>query len=195
VKWLEDSEIIDHYWQRDEQAIRESSLKYGPYCFSVANAVLANRQDAEECVNSTWLAAWNSMPPQRPNHLSAFFAKITRNCALNKWKARKAQKRRGNETLLALQELNECILTAEDTADEYQGKELGEVINIFLHQLPKRERTIFLRRYFYVQPVAIIAKQYHLKESNVLVILSRTRKKLQNTLQKGGYLDEEHKPV
>lgn len=192
---MEDSEIIDHYWQRDEQAIRESGLKYGPYCFSVANAVLANRQDAEECVNSTWLAAWNNMPPQRPDHLAAFFAKITRNCALNKWKARKTQKRQGNETLLALQELNECILATEDTADEYQGKELGEAISLFLCRLPKRERTIFLRRYFYVQPTASIAKQYHLKESNVLVILSRTRKKLQSDLQERGYLDEKSKTV
>jgi len=185
---MEDSEIVELYWRRSEQAIRESSSKYGSYCLSIANNILSNLQDSEECVNSTWLNAWNAIPPQRPNRLSAFFAKITRNLSINKLKARTAEKRSGNEATLAIDELNECLSASDNVETEYQRNELGEKISIFLHTLPERECNMFIRRYFYVQPIGEIAAHYHLKESNVLVILSRTRKKLRLYLQKEGYI-------
>lgn len=185
---MEDNKIIELYWHRSEQAIRESSSKYGSYCLSIANHILSNLQDSEECVNSTWLNAWNSIPPQRPNRLSAFFAKITRNLSINKLKARTAEKRSGNEATVAIDELGECLPASNNVEAEYQGKELGEQISRFLHMLPERECNIFICRYFYVQPVVEIAKHYRLKESNVLVILSRTRKKLRFYLQKEGYI-------
>lgn len=185
---MEDNEIIELYWRRSEQAIRESNTKYGSYCLSIANHILSNPQDSEECVNSTWLNAWNAIPPQRPSRLSAFFAKITRNLSINKLKARTAEKRSGNEVTVAIDELNECLPASDNVEAEYQRKELGEQISRFLRTLPERECNMFIRRYFYVQPVGEIAKHYRLKESNVLVILSRTRKKLRFYLLREGYL-------
>ena len=185
---MEDNEIIEFYWRRSEQAIQESGSKYGSYCLSIANNILSNLQDSEECVNSTWLNAWNAIPPQRPNHLSAFFAKITRNLSINKLKARTAEKRSGNEATVVIDELGECLSASDNVEAEYQGKELGEKISQFLRTLSERECNMFIRRYFYVQPVGEIAKHYRLKESNVLVILSRTRKKLRFYLQKEGYI-------
>ncbi|MEN6308563.1 hypothetical protein SDC9_49844 [bioreactor metagenome] len=185
---MEDNEIIEFYWRRSEQAIQESGSKYGSYCLSIANNILSNLQDSEECVNSTWLNAWNAIPPQRPNHLSAFFAKITRNLSINKLKARTAEKRSGNEATVVIDELGECLSASDNVEAEYQGKELGEKISQFLRTLSERECNMFIRRYFYVQPVGEIAKHYRLKESNVLVILSRTRKKLRFYLQKEGYM-------
>jgi len=185
---MEDNEIIELYWRRSEQAIRESGSKYGSYCLSIANHILSNLQDSEECVNSTWLNAWNAIPPQRPNRLSAFFAKITRNLSINKLKARAAEKRSGNEVTVAIDELDECLPAPDNVEAEYQRKELGEQISRFLHTLPERECNMFIRRYFFVQPIGEIAARYRLKESNVLVILSRTRKKLRFFLQKEGYM-------
>lgn len=185
---MEDNKIIELYWCRSEQAIQESGSKYGSYCLNIANNILSNLQDSEECVNSTWLNAWNAIPPQRPNCLSAFFAKITRNLSINKLKARTAEKRSGNEATLAIDELGECLPAFNNVEAEYQGKELSKQISRFLRTLPERECNMFIRRYFYVQPVMEIAKHYQLKESNVLVILSRTRKRLRFYLQKEGYM-------
>lgn len=185
---MEDNKIIELYWHRSEQAIHESGSKYGSYCLSIANHILSNLQDSEECVNSTWLNAWNAMPPQRPSRLSAFFAKITRNLSINKLSARTAEKRSGGEVTVAIDELDECLAASGSVEAEYQGKELGEQISRFLHTLPERECNLFIRRYFYVQPVGELATHYRLKESNVLVILSRTRKKLRFYLQKEGYI-------
>ena len=136
---MEDNEIIELYWRRSEQAIQESSSKYGSYCLSVANRILSNLQDSEECVSSTWLNAWNAIPPQRPNRLSAFFAKITRNLSINKLKARTAEKRSGNEVTVAIDELDECLSASDNVEAEYQRKELSEQISRFLHTLPERE--------------------------------------------------------
>lgn len=185
---MEDSDIIELYWRRNERAIGESSSKYGSYCLSIANNILSNLQDSEECVNSTWLNVWNAIPPQRPNRLSAFFAKITRNLSINKLRARTAEKRSGNEAAIAIDELGECLSASDNVEAEYQRKELGEKISRFLHTLPERECNMFIRRYFYVQSIKEIATHYRLKESNVLVILSRTRKKLRLYLQKEGYI-------
>lgn len=184
---MEDSKIIAMYWQRNEEAIRSVSKKYGSYCLLVAKNILNTYQDAEECVNDTWLKSWNTIPPQRPNYLQMFLAKITRNIAIDRWRTNTRKKRGSGEMNLVLDELEECIAASNDVEREVELTILGETINTFLHSLPSRESDIFLRRYFYIETTASIAKKYHLKESNVLVILSRTRKKLKRQLQKEGY--------
>ena len=184
---MEDSRILELYWQRDEQAIRETKDAYGGYCFSVANAVLENAWDAEEVVAETWVRAWNSIPPNRPAHLKQYLAKIARNLALNTYLAHNAQKRKGDQVAIALEELDECIASSETAEGNLEAEELKHAISGFLRTQPPREQGIFLRRYFYLESVERIARYYGLKEANVFQILSRTRRKLKAYLQKEGY--------
>lgn len=184
---MEDSKIITMYWQRNEEVICIVSKKYGSYCFSVAKNILNTYQDAEECVNDTWLKSWNIIPPQKPNYLQMFLAKITRNFAIDRWRTNTREKRGSGEINLLLDELEECIAASNNVEKEVELRILGETMNTFLHSLPSRESDIFLRRYFYMETTASIAKKYRIRESNVLVILSRTRKKLKKQLQKEGY--------
>lgn len=185
---MNDSQIIKLYWQRNECAIQETNSKYGAYCYSIANNILTSKEDSEECVNETWLRAWNTMPPQKPNRLNLFLAKITRNLSFDKFKAKTADKRGGGELTLVLDELESCIADSTDTEKEYSAKELNESINSFLHTLSECECNVFLRRYFYAESVTEISVRYELKESNVNVILSRARKKLRTHLEKEGYI-------
>lgn len=185
---MEDSRIIDLYWQRDSDAILESSRKYGAYCFAVADNILHSTEDSEECVNDTWLRAWDAMPPQRPNKLRMFLAKITRNLAFDRFRAKRAEKRSGGEVPLILEELTECLTSGTDVEVMYEGKELGQCIRRFVRRLPERDGNVFARRYFYTEPVAVIARRYGLTENHVMVILSRTRKKLKRELREEGYL-------
>ena len=184
---VEDEEIVRLYYARDEGAIRQTEQKYGPFCRRLAANLLPAREDAEECVNDTWLRAWNAIPPQRPRVLRLFLARITRNLAFDRFQARSAEKRGGGELDLALDELAECLGGA-DTEAEFEARELGQCIRQFVRALPEREGNILVRRYFFADPVAEIAKRYGLSENNVMVILSRTRKKLKAHLLKEGYL-------
>lgn len=186
---MTDGQIIDLYWQRDTAAIQETSKKYGAYCFTVANGILNNKEDAEECVNDTWLKAWNAIPPQKPAILQMFLAKITRNLSLDRYLSRTAQKRGGGEIHLVLDELAECLPSSSDVAGEYERKELGQLVGKYINKLPPRDRIIFLRRYFFTDSIADIATRYHLSENNITVILSRTRKKIKNYLRKEGLID------
>ena len=185
---MEDSQIVELYWRKDADAISETSSKYGPYCFAIADNILHNTEDSEECVNDTWLHAWNAMPPQRPNVLRMFLAKITRNLSINRFKARSTEKRGGGEFLLVLDELADCLAGETDVEREYEGGELEQCIRRFVRGLPERDGNVFVRRYFFTEPVAAIAERYELTENNVMVILSRTRKKLRLRLAKEGYL-------
>ncbi len=185
---MTDGEIVELYWKRNEQAIKESSQKYGAYCFSIANNILANCQDSEECVNDTWLRAWNAIPPQYPHHLSAFFAKITRNLSVNRYKLKATKKRGKDNVTVALEELEECTASSENVEKEFFQNEISDSISHFLYTLSKRDCNIFIRRYFYVQSIEEIAGHYHMKEAHVLVNLSRTRKKLRAHLQKEDYI-------
>ena len=183
---MEDEKIIDLYFARDEQAISETDKKYGPYCQTIAYCILQSLPDAEECVSDTWLRAWNVMPPQKPNVLRQFLAKITRNLSLDRWRASQAQKRGGGEAEAALEELGECIPGGGDPATALELAELKKGIAAFLQELPERDRSIFLRRYFYLEKPAAIARRYMLRGANVRLILSRTRQKLKDFLQKEG---------
>lgn len=187
---MEDSQIIELYWQKREDAIKETDCKYRAYCFAIANNILCNQQDSEECVNDTWLQAWNAIPPQKPKVLQSFLAKITRNLSFNRFNARAAQKRGSGELPLVLDELAECLSSDSDVECEYAAKELGQYIRLFVRALPEKDCNVFVRRYFFTDSVREIAQRYRLTENNVMVILSRTRKKLKRYLIKEGLVNE-----
>ena len=183
---MEDTQIIDLYFARSEQAVVETAHKYGSYLFSIAHNILLSRPDAEEAVNDTYLGAWRSIPPHCPNRLSTYLGKITRRCALEKWKAARAQKRGGGEVSLALEELEECVSGGETPQQVLEMKELTRKINSFLKELPDGEQRMFVSRYWYLMPVKEIARNMGFSESKVKSALSRTRGKLKHYLEKEG---------
>lgn len=189
---MEDNQIVELYWKRDEKAISETGQKYGAYCRSIAYNIINNNEDSEECVNDTWLKAWDSIPPQKPSNLRLFLAKITRNLSYNRYNSNIAKKRGGGEISVVLDELADCLTDEKsDVEQEFIGKELRESVNTFVRSLPERERDVFVRRYFFIDTVEEIAKRYGLTENNTMVILSRTRKLLKEKLKKEGYMDEQ----
>ena len=184
---MEDSRIVDLYWERSEQAIYETQRKYDHYCFSIANNILPFWEDAEESVNDTYLAAWNSMPPNRPGILSTFLGKLTRRISIDRWRHLSADKRGGSTVPVALEELAECIPCEADPAAQIEAKELAETIGRFLDTVSYTERQVFLMRYFDLAKIQDIAEKCSLKIGNVKSILHRTRCKLRVYLQKEGY--------
>lgn len=180
---MEDFQIIELYWQRDERAISESQAKYGIYCGTIANNILHSAQDAEECVNDTWLRAWHAIPPEKPNRLSVFFGRITRNLAIDKYRSSHSQKHGGGQIALCLDELGECIGEEHPIEDTLACREL---LHRFLHALPERSRTLFLLRYWYFMPVAEIAAYCGISEGAVKMKLQRMREKLRIELKKEG---------
>ena len=187
---MKDAQIIELFWCRSTEAIFHIKAKYENYCFSISRNILGNQEDAEECVNDTWMQAWNTIPPHRPQVLRLFLARLTRSISFNRYKAKTAQKRGGGEIETVLEELEECLSSPGDAADEVIAKELGESIRQFVRELPEREGNIFVRRYFFTDPVQEIAKRYSLTPNNTTVILSRTRKKLKERLIREGYIHE-----
>lgn len=186
LKHLQDIEIIRGLAQKDETALTAAQLKYGVYCLTIAERIVGSRETAEECVNDAMHHAWQSIPPQ-PENLKLYLAAITRNLALNRLRAETTIKRGGREVDAVFEELSECIAAKETPESVVSGQQLGEAVRSFLKTLPQRERDIFLRRYFFAEPTQDIAKRFDVRQSNVLMILSRTRKKLKTYLQKEGY--------
>lgn len=184
---MTDEKILQLFFLRNEDAIKEIDKKYGSYCFKIANNILNNREDAHECVNDAWLKAWESIPPIHPLHLDLFLAKIVRNLSINKYKSKLTHKRGKGEIALVLDELEECIAGHSDVETTFTANELNATINNFVRDLPEREGNIFIRRYFYSESIKNIAKRYHISENNIRVILNRTRNKLKIKLQKEGY--------
>ena len=182
---MEDIEIIELYWQRDERAVKESNVKYGRLCKGIALRLLENMEDSEECVSDTWLRAWNTIPPQRPEILRAFFAKITRNLALDRCRGLAAQKRGGGEVSLALEELKDCV-SGGTVESELERKELAAAINGFLRGLEEKERQLFLRRYWLAESVSAIAKKSGMSANAVSLRLMRLRAKLKEHLEREG---------
>ncbi len=183
---MDDKQIVELYWQRSEMAIQETAAKYGPYCRAVAAGILADPQDTDECLNDTWIGAWNAMPPHRPSRLRLFLGKITRSLACDTLRARLTQKRGGGACVEALEELGECVPSVPGADQVVEDRELVRLINRFLYTLPERDCGIFLRRYWYVEPLENIAGRYGLKENTVKSSLFRTRKKLRAYLEKEG---------
>ncbi len=186
---MQEKAILDLFWQRDENAIPAVKTKYGPYCAAIARRILPDPRDAEECVSDTWLKAWNAIPPHRPPRLALFLGKITRETALNRWKANNAQKRGGGEVPLALEELGEQFTTGKDPVGQnVELAQLGQAISAFLRTQPSQTAILFLRRYYHMEPIRDLAQAFGLTESNVKTTLHRTRKKLKTYLEKEGFL-------
>lgn len=185
---MDDRQIIALFNERSEAALSETAKKYGRYCYTVAYNILRNEEDSEECVNDTWMRAWDSIPPQCPERLSAFLGKITRNLALNRYKHKNREKRGGGQTLLVLEELVECVPGAESTEEAVGEALLVDVLNRFLEGLPAEKRKIFMRRYWYMSSVKEIAEEFGLSESKVKMTLLRLRNKLKQTLEKEGII-------
>ena len=184
---MEDSKIVQLYWDRSNEAIPATSEKYGRYCNSIALNILGNWEDAEECVNDTYLSAWNSMPPHRPGMLSTFLGKITRNLSINKHKYNHAGKRGNGEIELVLEELRDMVSGKDDIEQQVAAKELQKEIDTFLSGLSKQKRGLFVRRYWYMEPVPELAKQFHMSQNNVSVTLNRIRKQMKTYLEERGY--------
>lgn len=149
---MEDREIVNLYWERNSNAIKETASKYGGYCKAIAKNILGNNEDAEECVNDIYLNTWNSIPPNRPNVLSTYLGKITRNLSFDRFRHRHADKRGGGEIELVLDELGECVSGADSVEQEVEKKELIRAINSFLDTLSQEKCNIFLCRYWYGNP-------------------------------------------
>lgn len=183
---MEDAHIVDLYWARSETAIDATSEKYGKYCYAIAHNILTSAEDADESVNDTYLAAWNSMPPQRPSVLSSFLGKITRRISIDKWRARNAEKRGGGEIILALDELSDCVPFGTNVEQVIEAAELGKAIDRFVMALPLMERRVFICRYWYLDPIASICQRFGFSQSKVKAMLHRTRNSLRNYLEKEG---------
>ena len=179
---MQDSEIVELYWQRNEAAIAHTSNKYNAYCTKIAQNILNCREDSEECVNDTYLAAWNSIPPARPAQLATYLGRLTRNIAINRHKAQNAAKRGGGEFALSLDELDDCV--ADTLAEEQSAEELGKLISEFLYTQSVETRQVFVRRYFYSDSLTDIADAFGMSLSKVKSMLHRTRLCLRD------YLDE-----
>ena len=184
---MEDREIIALYWARKERALEETDRKYGSYCWTIAFNILRNREDTEECVNDTWMRAWNAIPPNRPAILSAFLGRITRNLSLDRYKAGKTEKRGGGRMKMTLEELSECLPSSQDVEQTVMEAELACLIDRFLRTLPEKECCIFLRRYWYVDTTLEIANRYKMSEGTVKSTLHRTRQKLKLYLEQEGF--------
>lgn len=184
---MEDQRIVQLYWERDQRAISVTADKYGGYCTAIARNILASYEDVEECLNDTWLGAWNSMPPHRPGVLSVFLGKITRNLSFSRFRRDHAEKRGGGELPLVLDELGECVSGRHSVEGEYDRKELLQAINGFLDTLPQEKQVIFVCRYWYADRVDDIAARLGMTEGHVSMTLTRLRRKLREYLIKGGF--------
>ena len=183
---MDDDMIIGLYWVRSESAISETARKFGNYCFAVAANILQNNEDAEECVNDTYLKAWNAIPPQHPSNFRSFLGKITRNLSLNKYKERRTKKHGGGEIDLVFSELEDCIPSDNSVEMECEANLVIEAINSFLLSMDSVRRIVFVRRYWYADPIQAIAARFQMSESKVKSMLFRTRRTLKTHLEKEG---------
>ena len=183
---MQDHEIVDLYWARNENAIAETRTKYGAYCRKIAMNIVANDEDSEECLSDTYLSAWNSMPEERPRMLAPYLAAIVRNHALTLYRKLHSQKRGAGQTALALDELFEVAGTSS-TEDQVDTTLLAGHVNSFLGGIGQKDRIVFVRRYFYVDSLTDIAAELDMSESAVKSLLFRLRAKLKDHLNKEGY--------
>lgn len=185
---MEDEKIIELYWNRDETAISATEEKYGRYLTAIAQSILKDKRDSQECVSDTYMGAWNAIPPQRPNFLRAFLGKITRNLSLKRYRDMSADKRGGGEPDLAMKEL-ETVIPGEMAIDTaLESKAITEALNTFLAGLGMEERKIFVLRYWYLESVKDVSARLGYGESKVKMTLKRTRDKLSKHLAKEGII-------
>ena len=184
---MNDEDIIRLYFDRNEQAVTESSAKYGAYCSAIARNILSDDEDVKECVNDTWLRAWNAIPPARPSVLSAFLGKITRNLSFDRYRSSHRQKRSDGKVNLVLDELKDIVSGNDDPEDQAMEKELIAEINLFLKSLPDEKRYMFILRYWHSYEISGISKRLRISEGNIMTSLSRIRKSLKEHLTGRGY--------
>lgn len=183
---MEDSQILDLYWERNPEAISQTDQKYGAYCRQVSFQILRSREDSEECVNDTWLRAWNAMPPQRPGYLQAFLGKLTRNLSLDRWEHNRALKRGGGRTNLLLSELGDCIPAAGSLEQTMEDRAVSASISRWLRKQTSRNRVAFVRRYWYGDTLTQVAKRLGLSEGGTKSLLHRLRQSLKDHLEQEG---------
>ena len=184
---MEDRDILALLNARDEAALRETKEKYGPYCLAVARNVLGGEEDAEECLSDVLLRVWNAVPPAEPRDLRAYLAKVTRSIAIDRLRAGNAAKRGGGEAAIAIDELAECVSGNGDAESEVMARALGEAVDRFLRRQKTRDRALFVRRYFFAESNAEIAKRFGMRENSVAATLSRMRRRLRDDLEKEGF--------
>lgn len=180
---MEDPQIIELYWARSEQAISETSAKYGAFLWRIARNILESHDDADECVNDTYLRAWNAIPPSRPSAFRAWLGRIVRNLSLDRWKQSRTAKRGGDGMEVLLGELDDCVPEPHGTEKTMEDQEIASLISAFLRRQSPESRIIFLRRYWYGQSVADIAAGMNCGEGKVKSSLFRTRKALRTYLE------------
>ena len=184
---MEDETIVSLYWERSEDAIRETEIKYDRYLFKIAQNILNDREDSRESVNDTYLAAWDSMPPHRPGVLSAYLAKLTRRISIDRFRYRTRQKREGSEYAVSLSELGECVSGNNSAEEIVNAKLLADAIGIYLRTQSEEARTAFLGRYYFLDSVREVAAYCGISESKCKTLLHRTRLGLKDYLRKEGF--------
>ena len=185
---MTDEQILELYWERSEEAIAQTDKQYGRYFHFIAREILRCEEDAKEVVNDTYMKAWNTIPPHRPNPLKAFLGRITRQLSINRLELNTAQKRGGGQYHLALDELAECIPDGCGEEDLVSKIALTKALNDFLRDLPEQQRRIFILRYWYMRSVTDIAQAYNMSKSKVTSLLFRVRNKLKDHLEKEGFM-------
>ena len=184
---MTDETIVGLFWERDERAIEESKAKYDRYLTAIAVNIVDNREDADECVNDTLLAAWDAMPPHKPKNLKTFLGKLTRRIAIDAFRRRHRDKRQGSEYALSLDELADCLPATNDPEKELDAKTLSAAINAFLRTLPTEKRRVFIGRYFYLDPLSVVADYCGMSEAKAKSLLFRLRRELKAYLQLEGF--------
>lgn len=185
-----DETIVDMYWQRNEEAIQVTDKKYGKFLFTIANNIVHDRLDSEECVNDTYLGVWNKIPPAKPNVFKMFIAKITRNISIDRFRSKNAQKHVPSEMMTSLEELDGCLACDLTVEEEYEVRELSRVLNSYLRTLNGRNEFIFVCRYYFSDTIATIAAMLRISEATVYNALAKMRAELRKCLEQEGYLDE-----
>ena len=187
---MEDERILDLYFARDQEAIRETDIKYGGYCRGISFRILGSHNDADECVNDTWLQTWNAVPPQRPRYFQAYLGRIARNLSLDRWEYLRAKKRGGGQVEVLLSELEGCLPDSLATPEQMLSeREIGTVVSRWLASQPKKNRVAFVRRYWYADSLAETARRIGCSEMAVKSLLHRMRGSLRTYLEKEGILE------
>lgn len=184
---MQDERIVELYWQREEDAIKETEQKYSHYLYKVAYNILADREDSKESVNDTYFSAWNSMPPNKPVVLSTYLGKLTRRISIDIFRKKNRQKRKASEYAISLEELEECLTEGDATMENVDARLLAQAINRFLRELPEEARNTFIGRYYFLDSVKEVAKYCSMSESKAKSLLYHTRAGLKTYLEKEGY--------
>ena len=184
---MSDADIVELYWQRDEQAIKQTDIKYRSFLLSVAQNIVHDMRDSEECLNDTYIGVWNAMPPSRPTVLQAFLATIMRRVAINRYKANKRHKRVASELTVSLSDLGDILADEDDVTAEVQAKELAKIISAYVRALPDRQMFIFVGRFYMADPLAKIAKELRCSLATVKREIAAIKEGLKKHLESEGY--------